>query len=206
MTKKFSQRIGSIHAVCPALFAGSSLGTPLSLLRRTLSAFGYNLSTYCNACFTRSQAACAARRETETGPYDGKCGTQTPRMGLADGAGAGSCCVPLASRSWIGVPEQPERLRGLLRSYATDPENPPATGGDRGSSAPAARTGVISWHGRFAMPSYGGSVPLDAEGRLAFSVDAGRSAWHYGTRTWDQGRAVGGIDDFRGERGNGANF
>lgn len=80
--------------------------------------------------------------------------------------------------------EQPERLRGLLRTYATDPEI-------RRQMAElkelGAATGPVLFFGMGGSlcSSYGGSVGLHSQGRPAFSVDAGE--WlHYGTRTWDQ--------------------
>ena len=80
--------------------------------------------------------------------------------------------------------EQPERLRGLLRSYATDPEIRKQLAEIRKLCAAPGPVLFLGMGGSLCS-SYGGSVPLDAEGRLAFSVDAGE--WlHYGTRTWDQ--------------------
>jgi len=80
--------------------------------------------------------------------------------------------------------EQPERLRGLLRSYATDPEIRRQLAEIREL---CAAPGPVMFLGMGASlcSCYAGAVALAAQGRPAFAVDAGE--WlHYGARTWDQ--------------------
>jgi glutamine---fructose-6-phosphate transaminase (isomerizing) len=80
--------------------------------------------------------------------------------------------------------EQPERLRGLLRAYATDPEIRRQLAEIRELCAAPGPVLFLGMGGSLCS-SYGGSVPLHSQGRPAFSVDAGE--WlHYGTRTWHQ--------------------
>ena len=80
--------------------------------------------------------------------------------------------------------EQPERLRGLLQAYDTDPEIRRQLVDVRKLSA-ASGPVLFLGLGASLCSSYGGSVPLNAQGRQAFSVDGGE--WlHYGRSTWDQ--------------------
>ena len=73
--------------------------------------------------------------------------------------------------------QQPRLLRGLLRTYATDPE----VRGLCAAPGPVLFLGM----GASLCSCYSGVVALTAMGRPAFAVDAGE--WlHYGTRTWDQ--------------------
>jgi glucosamine--fructose-6-phosphate aminotransferase (isomerizing) len=80
--------------------------------------------------------------------------------------------------------EQPELLRGLLRAYSTDPEIRWQLAEIRELCAAPGPVLFLGMGGSLCS-SYGGSVPLHSQGRMAFSMDAGE--WlHYATCTWDQ--------------------
>ena len=80
--------------------------------------------------------------------------------------------------------QQPERLRALLSAYSTDPAIRRELDGLRALAAAPGPVLFLGMGGSLCS-SYSGSVGLHAEGRPAFSLDAGE--WlHYGTSTWDQ--------------------
>ena len=79
--------------------------------------------------------------------------------------------------------EQPRKLDELIRAYASDPAIQSALGTLRAAAAPSGPVLFLGMGASFCS-AISGSVALQTNGRLSFTVDAGE--WlHYGGSVWD---------------------